>query len=314
MASEPSTTALRSHPDLTLIASGKVREIYEMRRNPAHLLFVATDRVSAFDVVLGNPVPNKGAVLTILSKFWFDLLRSEDANIKTHFVAMGLPEEIKAGLPREEIVVFEHRSMVVRRLKMLPIESICRAFLSGSAWSSYRSNGTVNGITLPPGLEESDRLPEVLWTPSTKASSPDEHDENITPEQARKILGPEVAEQIMTLSARIFSLAASYAAIKGIMIADTKFEFGLDDSVSPPAVVLCDEVLTPDSSRFWSAKEYVRGQSQPSLDKEPLRRWLVENGLKGRDGVMMPRHIVNETERRYKDAYERLTGREFDVN
>jgi len=200
--------------------------------------------------------------------------------------------------------------MQVRKLKVFPLESIVRGYITGSAWAEYKKGGTVHGLSMPEGLRESEKLEKPLWTPSTKAEV-GEKDENISPKQAAKIVGQEYADKIAALSLQIYTAARDYATERGIIIADTKFEFGLDESADPPEVVLIDEVLTPDSSRFWNAAKYEVGRSQDSLDKQVLRDWLIKNGLKGKDGVAMPPEVVQRTRDGFVEAYERLTGKKW---
>ena len=290
---------LRSYKKL---ASGKVRELYEI--DDSTLLFIATDRVSAYDVILANGIPSKGELLTKLSAHWFSLFSKRLPELKTHFVSLDLPAALQ-GRPEGENL--HGRSMQVRRLEILPIESIVRGYITGSAWSEYKKSGTVHGINMPEGLRECEKLNSPLWTPSTKAEI-GEKDENITPEQAAEIIGKSIADQVEKLSLEIYTLARDYAAERGILVADTKFEFALDRSTAPPTVVLSDEVLTPDSSRFWDAAKYEIGRSQDSLDKQFLRDWLTKHGLKGKEGVTMPPEIVETTKKGYVEAYERLTG------
>ncbi|KAL2057888.1 hypothetical protein ABVK25_001505 [Lepraria finkii] len=301
-------TDLRQY--LHLIASGKVREIYEL--DDSKLLFVATDRISAYDVVMKNAIDQKGAILTQLSEFWFNLLQSKIPELRTHYVSLGLPPMLQERLPPNLVEWLRLRSMVVKRLKVFPIESIVRGYITGSAWISYQKDGTVCSIPLPSGLQESQVLPKPLWTPSTKAELGNK-DENISPEEAAKIVGKEYADQIEALSLQIYEKASAYALERGIMIADTKFEFGLDESATPPAVVLIDEVLTPDSSRFWNAASHKIGRGQESYDKQYLRDWLVQNGLKGMQGLEMPTDIVMSTLGRYREAYYVLVGKVWDM-
>ncbi|MCJ1460996.1 Bifunctional purine biosynthetic protein ade1 [Mycoblastus sanguinarius] len=293
---------------LPLVASGKVREIYKL--DESTLLFVATDRISAYDVVLNNGIDRKGAILTQLSEFWFILLQSMIPNIQTHYVSLGIPPSLNEQLPPLVGSQLQGRSMVVRRLKVFPIESIVRGYITGSAWASYKNDGTLCGISLPIGLQESQKLDQPIWTPSTKAERGG-NDENISPAKAAEIVGKPYAHQIETLSLEIYQNASAYAAERGIIIADTKFEFGLDEFTTPPSVVLIDEVLTPDSSRFWSAETYAVGRSQESFDKQYLRDWLVRNGLKGKEGIEMPEDIAKNTQSRYREAYQILVGSQF---
>lgn len=295
---------------LSLLASGKVRDVYELPDSD-NLLFVATDRVSCFDVVLSNGIPSKGSILTSLSEFWFQLLSTKIPTLQTHFISLGLPAFLQLEIPPSLKPQLQRRSMVVRRLEVLKIESIVRGYITGSAWSSYRKDGTVCGIRLRDGLMESERLEKPLWTPSTKAAA-GEKDENISPEEAANLIGKDYALQIENLSLSIYDLASHYARGQGIIIADTKLEFGLDKSTSPPSVVLIDEVLTPDSSRFWSAAKYEVGKPQESLDKQFVRDWLIKEGLKGKEGVELPEHVIEMTGGRYRNAFRMLVGKEWE--
>ncbi|KPI43572.1 Phosphoribosylaminoimidazole-succinocarboxamide synthase [Cyphellophora attinorum] len=269
---------------LPLIASGKVRELYEIDANS--LLFVATDRISAYDVIMSNGVPQKGAILTSISKFWFSYLTSQIPSLRTHLLSTPIP----SGIPGDVAAQIAPRSMVVRKLKVFPIEAIVRGYITGSAWSSYQKTGEVNGKNLPQGLQESDQFPEPLYTPSTKAEL--------------------YAKRIEDLAIQIYQVARDYAKTKGIIIADTKFEFGLDEETDE--VVLIDEVLTPDSSRFWPAASYVVGKGQDSFDKQFLRDWLTKEGLKGKDGVSMPEDVVQRTSEKYQEAFKMLTGKSLE--
>ncbi|KAI9730432.1 MAG: Bifunctional purine biosynthetic protein ade1 [Cirrosporium novae-zelandiae] len=292
------------------IAQGKVRDIYAIDHDI--LLFVATDRVSAYDVVLKNGIPNKGALLTLLSRFWFSLLPTLIPSLKTHFLTLDLPSSLQNS---DLAPSFHNRSMQVRRYKKLfAIESIVRGYITGSAWSEYKKTGTVHGIAMPTGLQESAKLEKPLWTPSTKAEQ-GLHDENISPEKAAEIVGAEYAKRIEELSLEIYCKARDYAAERGIIIADTKFEFALDTSASNPAdaVILVDEVLTPDSSRFWPAAKYQVGKTQESLDKQFLRDWLTKEGLKGKEGVEMPEEVAKRTADGYREAFEKLAGKSFEA-
>jgi len=286
------------------IARGKVRDLYEL--DSSSLLFVATDRISAYDIVLENGVKDKGALLTTLSAHWFSVLPSLIPSLKTHFITLDLPEKLAKSKDAE---IFQGRSMQVRRLKVFPIESIVRGYITGSAWSEYKKSGTVHGLKMPEGMKESQKL-EPIWTPSTKAEQ-GEHDENISPEKAAEIIGQNYADQIEKLSVDIYTKARDYAAERGIIIADTKFEFGLDESTSPPSIILIDEVLTPDSSRFWATSKYEVGRPQESLDKQYLRDWLTKGGYKGKEGVSMNEEVVEITRKGYIEAWERLTGKKW---
>jgi phosphoribosylaminoimidazole-succinocarboxamide synthase len=284
------------------LAKGKVRDLYEL--DALSLLFIATDRISAYDVILDNGVPDKGALLTQLSAHWFKVLTNAIPSLQTHFISLDLPEKIANSDLASQ---YEGRSMQVRKLKVIQLESIVRGYITGSAWSEYKKSGTVHGIPMPSGLQESQKLEQPIWTPSTKAEQ-GEHDENISPEKAAEIVGQEIADRVAKLSLELYATARDYAAERGIIIADTKFELGLDESTSPPSIILIDEVLTPDSSRFWSADKYEVGRGQESLDKQYLRDWLTSNGLKGKEGVSMPEDVLQRTRAGYLEAYERLTG------
>lgn len=285
---------------LPLVASGKVRDLYEI--DSETLLFVASDRISAFDVIMANTVPGKGRLLTLMTSHWFEYLRTQLPDLKTHFVSLNLPNTV----PTTAKSKYEGRSMVVRKLKVFPIEAIVRGYITGSAWSSYKQTGKVNDIKIDAVLEESQQFPTPLYTPSTKAEL-GQHDENISVERAAEIVGAKYAKRIEDLAIRIYTTARDYAAQKGIIIADTKFEFGLDEQTDE--VVLIDEVLTPDSSRFWDAKTYKVGQGQASFDKQYLRDWLKSNGLKDKKDVAMTEEVVRETKKKYEEAFRLITGR-----
>ncbi|KAF2643453.1 phosphoribosylaminoimidazole-succinocarboxamide synthase [Massarina eburnea CBS 473.64] len=292
---------------LPKIASGKVRDLFAVDDNT--LLFVASDRISAYDVVMKNGIPGKGALLTAMSIYWFKYLEAKIPGLKTHFLNRSLPENVEASVDQNLSKTLRERSMQVRRLQIVPIESIVRGYITGSAWSEYQKSGTVNGIALPSGLVEGQQLPKPLWTPSTKAEA-GAKDENISPENARDIIGDEtVAKEIERLSLEIYATAADRAEEVGIILADTKFEFGLDVARGNQ-VVLVDEVLTPDSSRFWSKETWEAhlGKQQPSFDKQFLRDWLVAQGLKGKNDVVVTDEIVEQTAVKYREAYELLTG------
>ncbi|KAH7078566.1 hypothetical protein FB567DRAFT_477358 [Paraphoma chrysanthemicola] len=284
---------------LPKVASGKVRDLYAIDDDT--LLFVASDRISAYDVIMENGIPGKGALLTSMSKYWFTYLPKHVPGLKTHFLSSDLPQAIA------DQSALADRSMQVRRLRIIPIESIVRGYITGSGWSEYRKSGTVNGISLPAGLIEGQKLPDPLWTPSTKAEVGGK-DENISPEKAREIIGnAKVAAKVEELSLAIYKAAAERAEAVGIVLADTKFEFGL---TADEEVVLVDEVLTPDSSRFWPKETWEQnlGKAQPSFDKQFLRDWLTGEGLKGKDGVTVPEDIVRKTAEKYREAYEKITG------
>lgn len=285
---------------LPLVAKGKVRELYDLP--DGKLLFVATDRISAYDVILGNGIPDKGKVLTGLSRFWFDYLKDVVPN---HLADNGDP---LALLPKELIeddkIVeqLKDRSMVVNKYKILPLEVIVRGYITGSAWNEYKKNGTVHGEPAPAGLQESQAFPEPIFTPSTKAEQ-GEHDENISKERAAEIVGKDLAEKLEKTAIALYKKAHDYAQKKGIIIADTKFEFGVDDNGN---LVLVDEVLTPDSSRFWAKDTYEVGKSQDSYDKQFVRDWLTRNGLKGKDGVSIPEDVAEKTRQKYLDVWKML--------
>ncbi|THY51623.1 phosphoribosylaminoimidazole-succinocarboxamidesynthase [Aureobasidium pullulans] len=310
MSTPPTVTQIDSQVEqhgLKKIASGKVREIYEV--DAKTLLFVATDRISAYDVIMKNGVPQKGALLTLMTAHWFNLFKEKIPDLKTHLLSATVPDSVASSLPKDVSAQLRLRTMHVRRLKVLPLESIVRGYITGSAWSEYKKTGTVHGIAMPKGLQESQKLEKPLWTPSTKAEVGDK-DENISPEEATKIVGEKYAKKIEELSLKVYQIARDYAAERGIIIADTKFEFGLD--VDTDEVILVDEVLTPDSSRFWPADKYELGKSQDSFDKQYLRDWLTKEGLKGKDGVEMTEAVVKETAKKYCEAFEMLTGQKWD--
>ncbi|MDE7435189.1 MAG: phosphoribosylaminoimidazolesuccinocarboxamide synthase [Lachnospiraceae bacterium] len=280
---------------------GKVREIYD---NGDSLIMVATDRISAFDHILKNKITDKGAILTQMSKFWFDYTSDIVPNHMLSVDVQDMPEFFR----QEQ---FDGNSMMCRKLEMLPIECIVRGYITGSGWESYQKNGTVCGIRLPEGLKESDKLPEPIYTPSTKADLGD-HDENISYEKSVEILekiypgkGADYAKQIKDCTIALYKKCAEYALGKGIIIADTKVEFGLDED---GRVVLGDEMLTPDSSRFWPLEGYEPGKSQPSYDKQFVRDWLKANPD---SDYLLPDEVIEKTIDKYKEAFALLTGREF---
>ena len=284
------------------IKEGKVREIYD---NGDTLIMVATDRISCFDVILHNVVTNKGKVLTQISKFWFDYTKDI---CKNHMVSC----DVKDMPPFFQNEIFEGRTMMCKKLTMLPIECIVRGYITGSGWASYQKNGTVCGITLPKGLVESDKLPEPIYTPSTKAEIGD-HDENISFERSVEVLekefpgkGLEYATKLEEYTIALYKKCADYALTKGIIIADTKFEFGLDENGE---VVVADEMLTPDSSRFWPLEGYERGKSQPSFDKQFARDWLKTH----EHDWTLPEEVVEKTIAKYLQGYELLTGKPLDA-
>ncbi len=286
-----------------LYARGKVRDTYDLGDR---LLMVATDRISAFDVVLPNGIPDKGAVLTQLSAFWFEQTASV---VPSHFIRLadGTPAD---GLPFELPPEFVGRSMMVRKARRVDIECVVRGYLSGSGWAEYKESQSVCGIRLPPGLRESDELPEPVFTPSTKAESG--HDINISYEQVIEMVGPKAASVLSLRSLALYKYAAQYARQRGIIIADTKFEFGWVDVDGQEELIVIDEVLTPDSSRFWPADGYQPGGPQPSFDKQPVRDWLTASGWnKQPPAPVLPPEVVASTSERYREAYRRLTGREL---
>ena len=288
---------------LPLMARGKVRDLYGLDSNS--LLFVATDRISAFDVVMKNGVEDKGALLTQLSIFWFNHLSTAIPSLRTHFISSDIP----MGVPEKYFSQLDGRVMQVRKLKIFPIEAIVRGYITGGAWKEYQTSGTVHGIKIQPGLQESEAFPGgAIYTPSTKAEA-GQHDENIHPDEASKLVGEKYDKPIAALALKLYNTACAYALERGIIIADTKFEFGLDEESDE--IVLVDEVLTPDSSRFWPAASYKVGQSQDSFDKQTLRDWLVSNGLKGKEGTEMPEDVVQNTRAKYQEAYEKLVGKKW---
>src|SRR5580700_11194869 len=292
-------------PDLELFASGKVRDVYRLGqdRGKDQLLFVATDRISAFDYVLATGIPHKGRVLTQLSLFWFDFLRDIVPN---HLITAKVEEYPAAA--RKYADQLAGRSMLVTKADMIQVECVVRGYISGSAWKEYKSSGAVCGIKLPAGLKESDKLPEPIFTPSTKATTG--HDENISFEKMEEIAGSELSGRLRDLTLKIYLKAADYARQKGIIIADTKFEFG----ITPQGITLADEVLTPDSSRFWPADKYAPGRAQESYDKQYVRDYLEEiRWNKQPPAPALPLDVANRTSEKYLDAYLRITGHKLDV-
>jgi phosphoribosylaminoimidazole-succinocarboxamide synthase len=286
-------------PDLHLHASGKVRDVYSIGAD--RLLFVATDRISAFDYVLASGIPQKGRVLTQLSLFWFEFLKDVVPN---HLVTADVDQYPRELHPYS--AQLRGRSMLVARADMFPVECVVRGYLSGSGWKDYQKTGAVCGIALPKGLRESDKLPEAIFTPSTKAASG--HDENISYEQMVKLVGAEDAEILRSLTLSVYKKAADYALTKGIIIADTKFEFGR----TARGVVLADEVLTPDSSRFWPADSYAPGGPQLSFDKQYVRDYLEQiRWDKKPPAPALPELVQQNTSAKYVEAYRRLTGQEL---
>lgn len=293
---------------LPLIARGKVRDIYEV--DSKTLLFVATDRISAYDVIMSNGIPAKGKILTQLSEFWFDFLSSEVPNhlslpAGSTDIFKHLPSALSEPKYREQL---EGRALLVKKMKLIPLEVIVRGYITGSAWKEYKASKTVHGLTIDQDdLQESQEFTQPIFTPSTKAEQ-GEHDENISPEQAEKIVGKELCDKVADIAIKLYTKAKDYAKERGIIIADTKFEFGLDENDN---IVLVDEVLTPDSSRFWSASTYKIGAGQDSYDKQFLRDWLTSNNLNGKDGVAMDELIATRTKLKYIEAYEALTGNKW---
>ena len=288
-------------PQLELYASGKVRDVYRLDND--RLLFVATDRISAFDYVLATGIPLKGKVLTQISLFWFDFLCDVVPN---HLITADV-ERYPASL-LEHADQVRGRSMLVTRADMVPVECVVRGYISGSAWKEYKATGAVCGIRLPAGLKESDRLPEPIFTPATKATSG--HDENIQFAEMTRIVGPELSNQMRDISLKIYTKSAEYARQKGIIIADTKFEFGK----TAKGITLADEVLTPDSSRFWPADKHQSGRAQSSFDKQYVRDYLEEiRWNKQPPAPSLPGEVARRTSEKYLEAYRQLTGRDLDV-
>jgi phosphoribosylaminoimidazole-succinocarboxamide synthase len=286
---------------LNLINRGKVRDIYDI--DDQHMLIVTTDRLSAFDVIMSTPIPDKGRVLTTVSNFWFDYL----SDIVPNHLASRTLEEV---LPdAEERATVEGQATVVRKLRPLPVEAIVRGYIIGSGWKDYQATGAICGIKLPEGLQLADKLEQPIYTPSTKASIGD-HDENIDFDATVNLLGRELAEQVRDVSLKLYSKARDYAAERGIIIADTKFEFGLDEN---DQLVLIDEAITPDSSRFWPAESYTPGKSPESYDKQYIRDWLESQDWdKTPPAPTIPDEIIARTTEKYREACKKLTGKELD--
>jgi phosphoribosylaminoimidazole-succinocarboxamide synthase len=286
------------------VHSGKVRDIYAVGDDK--LLMVTSDRLSAFDVVMAEPIPNKGRVLTAMTAFWFELF---DGMVGSHLLSTDvadLPPAVREQADRGDLA---GRVMLCRRAEMLPVECIVRGYITGSAWSEYKKSGTMNGTKLPAGIQESEKLPEPVFTPSTKAEVGD-HDENISFEQAANLVGTELAKTLRDVSLALYSRGAAWAAERGIIIADTKFELGRIPGTGE--LVLCDEVLTPDSSRFWPVAQWKPGRTPPSFDKQPVRDFLETlDWNKTPPPPPLPREVVAATSTRYVEAYERITGRTF---
>jgi phosphoribosylaminoimidazole-succinocarboxamide synthase len=292
-------------PTLTLYRRGKVRDVYIVDRD--QLLIVATDRISAFDYVLGSGIPDKGKVLTQLSAFWFDLLGDVVPNHLITADVRKFPASLKPYTDQ-----LRGRSMLVRRTEPLEVECVARGYISGSGWKDYRASGAICGITLPEGLRESDKLPAPLFTPATKAQSG--HDENISDEQAAEILGRDLLQQVKSLTLQLYARGTAHAASRGIILADTKFEFGIVTRDGKRELLLIDEALTPDSSRFWPADQYEPGHAQPSFDKQYVRDYLESIKWNKQPPVpSLPDDVVVRTREKYLDAFRRLTGRELEV-
>lgn len=281
---------------LKKIYSGKVRDLYEI--DDRRMLMVATDRLSAFDVILAEPIPEKGKILTAISNFWFDKLAYLVPN---HFTGDKVEDVVSAA----ELPLVAGRAVVAKRLKPVAVEAIVRGYIVGSGWKEYQKSGTVCGIRLPAGLKEAAKLPQPIFTPSTKAAVGD-HDENISLEQCEAIIGKELAAQVRDTSIALYTAAVDYAATRGIIIADTKFEFGLDED---GRLTLMDEVLTPDSSRFWPADSYQEGSNPPSFDKQFVRDWLESTGWnKEPPAPPVPAEVAQKTADKYREALTRLTA------
>lgn len=289
-------TSIKSLP---LLHKGKVRDIYEI--DDKHLLIVTTDRLSAFDVVMNEPIPYKGFVLTQMADFWFQKL----SYVVSNHLSGITPESV---VSENEVAQVKNRAIVARKLKALPIEAIVRGYLSGSGWKDYKNTQTVCGIKLPQGLKESAKLNEPIFTPSSKEAV-GQHDENISYEECEARIGKEIASRIKEISIRLYQEASAFALTKGIIIADTKFEFGLDDKNN---LVLIDEILTPDSSRFWPLDQYREGTSQPSFDKQFIRDWLESSGWnKTPPPPSLPLDVITKTSQKYLEAFQKLTGQDI---
>jgi phosphoribosylaminoimidazole-succinocarboxamide synthase len=293
-----SSTILETSIKELPVRRGKVRDIYDLGDT---LLLVSTDRISAFDWVLPSGIPDKGRVLTQLSRFWFEHFK----NVPNHMISCDVRDfDLPAGVDKSQ---FEGRSMLVRKTSVVPIESIVRGYLSGSGWAEYQKTGAVCGIEMPTGLRESEKLPGAVFTPSTKAEQ-GQHDENISYDTVCAQVGPELAKQLSQRSIELYTGGAEYAIGQGIIIADTKFEFGLIED----ELILIDEVLTPDSSRFWPADTYKPGGGQPSFDKQFVRDWLTKSGWdKNSPPPELPAEVVSKTRDKYIEAFEKITGEQF---
>ncbi|MBI4834126.1 MAG: phosphoribosylaminoimidazolesuccinocarboxamide synthase [Planctomycetes bacterium] len=301
---EPTVVLETKIPELKLFGRGKVRDIYEL---PPHLLVVTTDRISAFDVILSDGIPLKGNVLTAISAFWFNLLRDITPS---HFITDNFNEikKLKPELAAHETVL-KGRSMLVKKCEIFPVECVVRGYMAGSGWKEYQKSGTVCGIKLKDGIKESDKLDEPIFTPSTKATSG--HDENINYERMSQIIGEKHSKILMERSLQVYQTAHKYALEKGIIISDTKFEWGKSGN----DIILADEVLTPDSSRFWPKDKYQAGKGQPSFDKQFVRDYLeVIKWDKNPPPPKLPEAIIKKTTEKYLEAYERLTGNPLIIN
>ncbi|MDH4481599.1 MAG: phosphoribosylaminoimidazolesuccinocarboxamide synthase [Rhodoferax sp.] len=296
------TSALKS---LTLLARGKVRDNYAVGSD--RILMVASDRLSAFDVIMGEPIPGKGALLTQMALFWFEKLGPQGLNICPIHLTGDAPESV---VTPDEVAQVTGRSMLVKRLKPLPVEAVVRGYLAGSGWKEYQASGAVCGVALPPGLQNASKLRAPIYTPAAKAAVGD-HDENITFEQTVEMIGLDLATRIRDLSIALYQAAAEFALTKGIIIADTKFEFGLD---ADGTLTLMDEVLTPDSSRFWPQESYQEGSNPPSYDKQFVRDWLEQALVDGKPwdktppAPRVPREVIEKTADKYREALQRLTA------
>ncbi len=281
--------------NLPLIARGKVRDIYQI--DEQHLLFVTTDRISAFDVIMPDPIPGKGALLTQISNFWF---HKSEKLIPNHLTDLKLADYVSA----DDYELLKDRSVIVKKLRQLPVEAIVRGYIIGSGWKDYQASGAICGIQLPAGLQQAEQLPQPIYTPSSKAEVGD-HDENISFDKTIELIGQELAEQVRDVSIALYKMAAEYALERGIIIADTKFEFGLDEN---DQLVLADEVLTPDSSRFWPRLQYQLGSSPVSFDKQFVRDYLETlDWDKTAPGPVIPAEILEKTRAKYQEAFEILT-------
>ncbi len=282
------------------ISNGKVRDIYAVDNDK--LLLVVSDRISAFDNVMNEPIPDKGVILNKISEFWFDYVSDIVPN---HIISTDIneyPEDCK----KDE---FKGRSMLVKKLKMLPVECIVRGYITGSGWADYQRTGEICGIKIPEGMKESEKFETPLFTPSTKAELGD-HDENISFEKTVELLGLELAEKVKEKTIEVYKKCADYALTKGLILADTKFEFGIDENGE---LVIADEVLTPDSSRFWSLEDYEVGRGQHSFDKQYLRDWLKANGYVDKAPEVLPQEVIDTTKAKYIEAFEKITGKKFTV-